>query len=47
VVKTAAHEKINLIGAAMAALALITINNLTAAEQKTIVGVAAGQWLRM
>jgi len=35
-------KKITLIAAAFAALVLVTINNLSAAEQKTIVGVAAG-----
>ena len=35
-------KKITLIAAAFAALVLVTINTLSAAEQKTIVGVAAG-----
>ena len=35
-------KKITLIVAAFAALVLVTITNLSAAEQKTIVGVAAG-----
>jgi uncharacterized surface protein with fasciclin (FAS1) repeats len=35
-------KKITLIVAAFAALVLVTINTLSAAEQKTIVGVAAG-----